>query len=156
MMLRALVFTLAMAAATGACAKAAPAISIEQPQVRASLGNVPTAAAYLTIRNRGAEPDRLLGVTCACAGMVMAHQTTSVGGVARMSHEAAVTIPARGAVVFAPGGRHLMLTGVKAPIRAGTKVAMTLRFEKAGTFPVTFAAVDVPGAATGAAAHAGH
>ena len=146
MSLRALVFITAVAAATGACAKPAPAISVEQPEVRASLGNVPTAAAYLTVRNRGGEPDRLLGVSCACAAMVMPHQTTSVGGVARMAHEAAVIIPARGAVVFAPGGRHLMLTGVKAPIRAGSRVAMTLRFEKAGAVPVTFTAVDVPSA----------
>ena len=154
MILRGAIFTLAALAATSACAKAAPAISVERPEVRASLGNVPTGAAYLTIRNRGGAPDRLLEVRCACAAMVMAHQTTSTSGVARMTHEPAVTIPARGAVVFAPGGRHLMLTGLKAPIRAGTKVAMTLRFEKAGTIPVTFAAVDVPGAAAGA--HAGH
>lgn len=125
-----------VAAAATACAPAAPAVTIEKPEIRASLGETPTAAAYLTIRNEGASADRLLGAACACAAMVMPHQTTTTGGVARMSHEPAVPIPARGAVTFQPGGRHLMLTGLTAPIRAGQKVTITLTFEKSGPMPV--------------------
>jgi copper(I)-binding protein len=135
------------ALAAASCARAAPAVSVEKPEVRASLGNTPTAAAYLTIRNRGDAPDRLVGASCACAGMVMAHKTvTAANGVASMSHEPAVAVPARGTVVFQPGGLHLMMTGLKAPIRAGQKVTITLRFEKAGTMPVVFTAVDTPSA----------
>jgi periplasmic copper chaperone A len=54
---------------------------------------------------------------------------------------------AGGAATLAPGGAHLMLTGVKAPIRAGAKVPITLRFENAGAVQVVFNAVDAPGAA---------
>ena len=48
-----------------------------------------------------------------------------------MTSEAAIPVPAGGQVVFAPGGRHLMLTGLKAPLRAGAKAEIVLRFEKA-------------------------
>jgi copper(I)-binding protein len=135
------------AAAAAACTQGAPQIAVEQPEIRASLGNTPTSAAYLTLRNSGSAPDRLVGADCACADMVMSHQTsTAANGVASMAHEAAVTVPAHGSAVFEPGGRHLMLTGVKAPIRAGDKVTITLRFETSGAMPVVFTAVDTPGA----------
>jgi copper(I)-binding protein len=45
-------------------------------------------------------------------------------------------IPAKGAVDLGPGGYHLMLTDPASPLLAGGSVALTLRFEHAGT--VTF------------------
>ena len=140
--------TLILAAAISLVAGAASAASVMvmQPEVRASLGNVPTAAAFGTIHNTGGA-DRLVAVTCACAAKVTMHQTVATNGVARMVEEKTVAVPANGMVSFAPGGRHLMLTGVKSPIRAGTKVPMTLRFEQAGAVQVVFDAVDTPAAA---------
>ena len=150
--MRSLLTSLALAGLTAAgCAQGEPALTVAQPEVRASLGNAPTAAAYLTVRNAGGAPDRLVGAECDCAAMVMAHNTIVDDGVARMAHEPAVTIPAGGVVAFQPGGLHLMMTGLKAPIRAGTQVTITLRFEESGPMPVVFTAVDTP-----SAAHAGH
>lgn len=135
---------LAALLATPALAASAPMI-VDRAEIRASLRNVPTAAAYMTIRNGGAEADRLLGASCACAASVTAHETVHANGVARMVPTPAVAVPSRGSVAFAPGGRHLMLMGLKAPIRAGARVPITLRFEKAGAISVTFTATDTPG-----------
>jgi copper(I)-binding protein len=140
---------LALAAGVAGAAPSAP-IMVMKPEVRASLGNVPTAAAYGMIHNTGGA-DRLVGVSCACAAAVTMHQTVTTGGVARMVEEKAVTIPAGGMVSFAPGGRHMMLTGLKAPLRAGAKTPMVLRFEKAGEVKVTFNVVGAP-----SATHQGH
>jgi copper(I)-binding protein len=41
-------------------------------------------------------------------------------------------VPAKGKVELAPGASHLMLVNVKAPLKAGDKVPLVLRFEKAG------------------------
>jgi len=151
-MLRRVLLSASLAFAASAAGAAAPTIVVERPEIRASLGNTPTAAAYMIVRNTGPAPDRLVGVACDCARTVMTHQTvTGQNGVARMAHEPAVAVPARGQAVFAPGGRHLMLMGLKAPIRAGAKVPMVLRFENAGEVRATFTATDTPGAA-----HAGH
>lgn len=148
---------LALAAALAAPAVAAAAIVVEQPELRASIGTLSTSAAYMTVRNTGPKPDRLLAAKCDCAAMAMLHRSTEAGGVARMSMEGSVTIPPGGAVAFAPNGRHIMLTGVKAPIRPGAKVPIELRFEKAGIIKVLFTASNMPGmAAPAGQTHAHH
>ena len=128
-------------------------ISVLRPLVRASLGRAPNTAAYFIIRNRGAAPDRLVSAACTCATKAELHEHQMQGGVARMRRVLAVTAPARGEMAFAPGGRHLMLTGLKRPLRAGAQVEITLVFERAGAVRVPFrvsASVDQQTAAGGA------
>jgi copper(I)-binding protein len=54
----------------------------------------------------------------------------------RMREVKAYDIPAKGSFELAPGGAHLMLVDLKAPLKEGAKVPMTLRFEKAGEVKV--------------------
>ena len=137
--------TLVAIATAAAPVAASAAIVIEHPQIRPTLGAQTTAAAYLIIRNTGPAPDRLIGASCTCAASVMAHRTTTQNGVSSMAMEMAVPVPAHGAVVFDARGRHLMLTGVKAPIRAGAKVSIVLHFEKAGKVAAVFTGADLAG-----------
>ena len=51
----------------------------------------------------------------------------------------ALPIPAKGSVLLAPGGLHVMLMGLPQPLKAGTTLPLTLNFEKAGTVTL-----DVP------------
>jgi periplasmic copper chaperone A len=46
-------------------------------------------------------------------------------------------IPVGGSVVLKPGSYHVMLIGLKKPLTAGEKIALTLTFEKAGNISVT-------------------
>lgn len=48
-----------------------------------------------------------------------------------------MTIPARGRLVLAPRGYHLMFTGLYSPFVAGDDVPLTLRFSRAGEIDVT-------------------
>jgi periplasmic copper chaperone A len=41
-------------------------------------------------------------------------------------------------ITLAPGGYHIMMMGLKAPLKQGDRVPMTLQFEKAGKIDVTF------------------
>ena len=41
-------------------------------------------------------------------------------------------VPAKGMLRLSPSGDHLMLTGLKGPLKTGTKLSLTLRFAKAG------------------------
>ena len=111
--------------------------------VRASLGTVPTSAAYLTIANAGDRPDTLLSIDCGCAQMTMMHKTEIKAGVASMDMVATVTVPAHGKVSFSPTGLHIMLMGVKAPLKSGGTVPMTLTFEHAGAVKAAFKVQDV-------------
>jgi copper(I)-binding protein len=54
-----------------------------------------------------------------------------------MKEVASVTIPANGSVTFEPGGYHIMLTGLAAPLKNGQKFDLNLGFLNAGVIKVT-------------------
>jgi copper(I)-binding protein len=112
-------------------------------QVRATVAGLPTSAAYLTIANAGKTADKLLSIDCACAASAMVHETRTQNGVSSMIMLGEVTIPAGGKIVFRPDGLHVMLVGLKGPLKSGSLQEMTLRFEKAGTVKAGFHVRDV-------------
>ena len=143
---------LAAAALSGGPEVAKGDLTLVHPQVRASLGRAPNTAGYLTIRNRGPRPDRLLSASCTCATRVEIHTHRMQRGVAQMSRVPALAVPARGEAVLAPGGAHLMLIGLKQAVREGADPVLTLRFERAGPVTAPFHATSRIEA--GAARHA--
>jgi hypothetical protein len=59
------------------------------------------------------------------------------GNVMRMRElESPLEIKPGETVTLAPGGMHLMMMGLKAPLKQGEKVPLTLVFEKAGKIDV--------------------
>jgi periplasmic copper chaperone A len=113
-------------------------ISVTDGQVRANLGGSANSAAYMVIENHGSRPDTLVSVNCACADKAEAHISRMVGQVMTMAPAGPVTVPAHGRVVFAPDGLHVMLMGVKRPLVAGHRQAMTLRFAHGGAVTANF------------------
>jgi len=114
--------------------------------VRASIGHSPTSAAYLVIANTGDAPDELVSASCACAASVGIHASHIMGGMMMMSDVGPVTIPAHKSVSFAPGGLHLMLTGLKENLADGGEQTMTLTFKRQGPIKAAFhirAQIDV-------------
>jgi copper(I)-binding protein len=119
------------------------ALTLSDLQVRATVAGVPTSAAYLTISNAGKAPDKLVSITCACAASAMVHESRTRNGISSMTMLHELTIPAEGKVTFKPDGLHVMLVGLKGPLKAGGKQDMTLRFQKAGTVKADFHVRDV-------------
>ncbi len=130
---------LSLLALPAAGAAAAKDVSVAAPQVRASLGRAPNTAAYAVVRNAGARPDQLVSASCSCAARVELHTHRMDGGVGRMTRVPALVVPARGQLALAPGRAHLMLIGLKRPLRDGEGQALTLVFERAGAVSATFA-----------------
>jgi|SRR5262245_38970295 len=121
------------AARARAAALAAKAnIDITDAWTRATAGNATTAAIYFHLVS-AKDPDRLMSVEAPAAQKAEIHEETTQNGVVRMNNLAAIDIPAGGTVNFAPGGKHLMLTGLKAPLKEGESFLITLTFDKAGT-----------------------
>jgi periplasmic copper chaperone A len=110
-------------------------IEVKNAWARATPGKVETGAAYLTIES--AAPDRLTGVSTPVAGKAEVHEMTMQGGVMKMRPLGPVDLPAGHAVVLKPGGTHIMLTGLKQPLRVGESFPLTLDFERAGKREVT-------------------
>jgi copper(I)-binding protein len=128
----------AVAAPVSAAEVRAGQLTIRDAVFRAVPAGINTTAGYLTIANAGAKPDKLLSASCACAGKVEVHVTHIMNGSAMMMPGAA-EVPARGQVSFGPGGLHLMVMGLKAPMTDGSSQAVTLKFQRAGTVSVPFA-----------------
>ena len=107
-------------------------IVIHEPWVRASIGNAPNSAAYMTIEMVGEQPDRLVGGSSPVAGKAELHSHLMEGGVAKMRPVEAVEVAPGAPTVLAPGGLHLMLIGLKEKLEEGATVPLTLVFENAG------------------------
>ena len=111
---------------------------ITQAWSRATPGGAKIGSGYLTIENKGAAPDRLTGVSADVAGKVEVHEMAMNNGVMTMRPlDGGLTIDPGKTVKLAPGGYHLMMFDLKAPLKQGDKVPVTLEFEKAGKVTVT-------------------
>ncbi|HUG23094.1 copper chaperone PCu(A)C [Piscinibacter sp.] len=110
-------------------------IEIGHPYARATATGQPTGGAYLTLTNKG-PADRLLSVSANVGERVELHSMTMEGDVMRMRQVDTIDLAAGKTVELKPGGLHIMLLGLKAPLNAGDTFPMTLTFEKAGTIEV--------------------
>jgi periplasmic copper chaperone A len=119
-------------------------LEISQPWARATPKGAETGAGYLTIKNTGAEPDRLVSATLTNATTVELHQMTMDNGVMKMREVAdGIQIKPGETVTLQPNGYHIMLKGLKEPLVKGQTVAGSLTFERAGTINVEFQVAPV-------------
>ena len=118
---------------------------ILQPWSRAAPRGAEVGTGYLTIENKGTTADRMVGGSTEVAEKLQIQQISMIGGgMAVQPVEGGLAISPGEKVVLAPGGYRLALLKLKSQLKKGTKVSMTLEFEKAGQVTVSF---DVLGAA---------
>jgi copper(I)-binding protein len=115
--------------------------------IRVLPGDLP-AGAYVTLENTGDQAASLRGAHSPNYADAMLHQSSSAGGVSRMSMVNELAIPAHGKVELSPGGYHLMLMKATSPVKTGDKVKVTLSFGDGSTLDADF--VARPANATGA------
>jgi copper(I)-binding protein len=130
-------------------------LKIGHPWSRAMPESSPTGGVYLLLSNRGKAADKLLSASTPRAAKAELHTHINDNGVMRMREVAGgVEVAAGQQVKFAPGSYHVMLMGLKQPLRAGDHFPLTLRFEKAGSVTVDVAVED--GVAAAAPAEHAH
>ena len=124
-------------------ASAAPAIVASDAWSRPAIG---TGVVYLRITNRTAAADRLDAARTPVARTVELHRSMDgsasmngmrMSGVMSMQRVPAVRIPARGSVMLAPGGYHLMAIGLRHDLHPNERFALQLHFASAGWTTVT-------------------
>jgi copper(I)-binding protein len=138
----------------------APAVQVEGAWARAIVpGQKGTGAFMKLTAPQGA---RLVSASSPAAGVTEVHEMKLDGDVMRMRAVPVLDLPAGKAVELKPGGFHVMLLDLKAPLPKDSTVPLTLTFKDAKgvesklelTVPV---AASAPGAQPGAAAPAhGH
>ena len=111
-------------------------VQVERAWSRGTVVGQQAGGAFLTLKNGGAAPDRLLGASSSVADHVEMHTMKLEGDVMRMREVEAIDVPAGQSVALEPGKLHLMLMGLKAPLKVGSSFPLVLKFEKAGEVKV--------------------
>ena len=112
------------------------ALRIQHPYAPASLSGQSTGAVYFkSIKNEGSLPDELIGARSSVCEWIEIHEVTTSADVMKMRTINQVNLPVGFATSFKHGqtaGRHLMLMGLKKPLKEGDRFPLWLRFKQAG------------------------
>jgi copper(I)-binding protein len=140
----------------GSSSAASSSVKIVDAWGRATPGAAKSGAVYLTITNNGSTTDTLQSVSTPAAAKASVHEITMKNGVMEMRPVTALTIPPGKSVILAPSSYHLMLEGLKAPLKEGQSIPLTLTFALAGKQEVTASIAKVGAMHAGEMSGAGH
>lgn len=100
----------------------AATLEVRDAWVNATVPGQSVAAAYATLRSSTAQ--HVVTIRSNVANAAAIHSMSLENGVMRMRHLDNLAIPAGQAVTLAPGGLHLMLSGLQRPLRVGDVVEL--------------------------------
>lgn len=124
-------FALALALLIAAPAQAGQ-LTVADAWARTTPPGATMGVVYFRLHNGSARSDRLLKLRTSIAAGAQVHRSEIVEGMARMREVAVLHVAPGEKVEFAPGGLHVMLTGLKRPLRAGQVFELELLFEVSG------------------------
>ncbi|THF67333.1 copper chaperone PCu(A)C [Pseudothauera nasutitermitis] len=104
-------------------------ITADAPYVRQPPPSARAAGAFMTLRNTGQTALRLVAASTPAAGTAELHTHHEEDGMMKMRRVEAIDIPAGGEAVLRPGGLHVMLIDLHAPLAEGDSVPLTLHFD---------------------------
>ena len=119
-------------------------LRIEHTYARATVPNQASGAAYLTIENTGAHTDKLIAVASPIAKTTQIHTMSMDGNVMKMREVSSIELKPSTKLTMKPGdGYHIMLIGLKQPLKIGTEFPLTLVFEKSGKTEISVSVKDM-------------
>jgi len=127
---------------------AAAQVKVEGAWARPTVPGQQGGGGFVTLTS--AAGDRLVGGSTPLAQRFELHTMAMKGDVMQMRQVDAIALPAGKPIKLEPGGLHVMFIGLKQPLALGSKVPVTLKFEKAGEVLVEF---DVTSRPTATPAH---
>lgn len=104
----------------------AQSLSVEKAQVRAVPPVSTTSAAFMVLHNSDQEDLAVVDARSPVAEVTELHHHVDVDGVMQMRRVPEIVVPAGGSTELAPGGLHLMLIDLVAPLHEGDEVELTL------------------------------
>jgi periplasmic copper chaperone A len=102
-------------------------VKVDDPWVRATVAPQKATGAFMQLT--AAKPLKVVAASSPVAGVVEIHEMKMDDGVMKMRAVDALPLPAGQVVALKPGSYHVMLMGLKAPIKAGETVPLTLTVE---------------------------
>jgi periplasmic copper chaperone A len=126
-----LIWAIMLLIAADAFAQNSGDITVVSIWARATPPGAKSGAVYMTLRNRGAADDKLIGATTPVAAKAGLHTEIMDNSVMKMRPLESVDIAPGGSASLKPGGSHIMLMGLKRPLKQGDHIPLTLRFAHA-------------------------
>jgi copper(I)-binding protein len=111
-------------------------VKVEGAWARPTVPGQQAGGGYLSITS--AVADRVVGGSTPVAQRFELHTMSMKGDVMEMRQVDGIELPAGKKVELKPGGLHVMFMGLKEPLKAGSKVPVTLKLEKGGEVKVEF------------------
>jgi len=102
-------------------------VKVDDPWVRATVAPQKSTGAFMQLT--ATKPAKVVAASSPVADVVEVHEMKMVDGVMKMRAVDALPLPAGQAVALKPGSYHVMLMGLKNPIKAGETVPLTLTLE---------------------------
>lgn len=131
-------------------------LQITQPWARATPEGADSGAAYMTVTNTGTKPERLSCVSSEESAKCQIHRMSMDNGVMKMREvPGGLEVKPGETITFKPGGYHLMLVDLKAPLQQGKTVEAVMKVDNGGTAQVEFPIAAIGAPAPGAAASGG-
>lgn len=148
-LLAAAALTLTGCASTAAPAAEAPAAdSVEITDSWVKSAEEGMSAAFGELTNSSDEDITVVSAETEASSMLELHETVEneSGEMVMREIEGGFVIPAGGSMNLEPGGNHIMLMDLTAPLKAGEEVTFTLTFSDDSTFEFTAPVKDYSGA----------
>ena len=117
---------LLLLAATSAQAE----VVINQAWARATAPGQKVGGVFMQITS--GQTASLVGASCDCAPVVQVHESFMDNGIARMRQRENIELPAGKMVELKPGGLHIMLFDIKAPLKDGDNFMLKLNVSENG------------------------
>lgn len=127
--LRLIVFATLMAFGSVAFAQKETIVKVEGAWARASVPGQKATGAFMRLTAK--DGARLVRAESPAAGVTEVHEMKMEGDIMKMRAISVLDLPAGRAVELKPGGYHVMLLDLKAPLAKGTSVPITLVFQDA-------------------------
>ena len=110
----------------------AGSIKIENVFVMAQPDTKKSASLFMQITNLSDQEDTLISIDAPIARFSKPHLTSVKNNKTKMLTSEEVAIPANSKVVLKESGLHIMLMGLKRPLKLGKTIRMTLNFKNGG------------------------
>jgi hypothetical protein len=99
-------------------------LKVESAWIRTAPSSATTLAAYAVLTNTGSGTLKITETTAPSMQMAMLHESSIVNGVAQMRMLDSLNIPAGAKLALSPGGKHIMLMGMKGVPKEGEHVTI--------------------------------
>ena len=129
MNIKTLISTIAVTTTLMTSSAFASGLDVSQAWARASAGAAQAGGAFMAVTNTNEHDHMLLSASSDVAKRVELHNHTMENGMMKMRKVEGINLPAGGTIMLQPGGYHVMLMGLHAPLKEGSTFPVTLTFD---------------------------